>query len=132
MEQERPAPNPMPVVEQVEKQETLTEEPIWRLSDFKGFVHFHSWDGSSCGHDRITRIRESISKKTGLEYVGFTEHVGWPNGEYWFDKIRNEFKIIDQLNEEQGEENVGPKILSISGARINSTNGFYQGNRLVK
>ena len=83
-----------------EKNEIVPEEPVWRLRDFKGFLHAHSWEGSSCGRDTIDQIREATAQKTGLEYLGFSEHVGWPEGEYWLEKIKKEFETIDQVNSE--------------------------------
>jgi len=80
--------------------EVMKEEPVWRLRDFKGFLHAHSWEGSSCGRDTVKRIKEAVAKKTGLEYIGFSEHVGWPGEEYWTSKIIKEFEVIDNINTE--------------------------------
>jgi len=43
----------------------------WKLKDIKGFVHFHSWEGSSCGKDNLIQIKDAIAKKTGLQKKHF-------------------------------------------------------------
>lgn len=91
---------------QVERAEISETEPAWRLRDFKGFFHFHSWEGSSCAKDSLKRIKDAVARKTGLRFIGFSEHVGWPGEEYWPDKIREEFSDIDALNSEK----LSPKI----------------------
>ena len=90
------------IPESIETVEAESSKEAWRLKDFKGFIHFHSWEGSSCGGDRIYQIKQAVAKKTGLEYIGFAEHVGWPGQEYWYGKIEEEYENIDRLNQEGG------------------------------
>lgn len=96
-----------------EAAEVPEKKEAWRFRDIKGLVHFHSWEGSSCAKDSLVRIKKAVNKKTGLEYIGMSEHIGFPGEEYWFDKIKREFSDIDRINEE-GE---GPKIFK--GVEVN-------------
>lgn len=100
MKDERQEISSPPTTEQAKTVETETEKPVWRLRDFKGFVHFHSWEGSSCAKDNLTRIKSAIAQRTGLSYLGMAEHIGWPGEEYWQEKIETEFSEIDQINAE--------------------------------
>lgn len=86
-----------------EIKESETKKEKWKLKDFHGFVHMHSWEGSSCGREKIEDIVDAMKKKTGLEYIGFAEHVGWPNEEYWTEKILAEFDNIDRIQKEHPE-----------------------------
>lgn len=89
------------------------KEIVWRSKDFKGFIHFHSWEGSSCGREKISDIVRAIKSKTGLEYIGFNEHIGWPGEEYWTDKITTEFDNIDKIQQEN------PGLLILKGIEAN-------------
>lgn len=89
------------IQDSAEIQEVPEQKETWRLKDIKGFIHFHSGEGSSCGKDGLSRIKDSVARRTGLQYIGFAEHVGWPGEEYWQDKIQTEFENIDQANAEQ-------------------------------
>lgn len=104
-------PMDLPVTKEA-VEDTVENKERWSIKDFKGFIHFHSWEGSSCGKDDIRSIKEAAQKKTGLEYVGFAEHVGWPGEEYWYEKIRTEFDTIDEINGENG-----PKLFK--GVEVN-------------
>ncbi|MCL5410953.1 MAG: hypothetical protein M1324_03840 [Patescibacteria group bacterium] len=108
-----PAFSSSPELEEKSLEEEAEKNERWSIKDFKGFIHFHSWAGSSCGKDQIADIREAINKKTGLKYIGFAEHVGWPKEEYWYEKIRTEFQDIDKIN----EENTAPKVFK--GVEVN-------------
>jgi len=101
MNDERLETSVLPTTEQAKTVETETENPVWRLRDFKGFIHLHSWEGSSCAKDNLINIKSAIAQRTGLSYVGMTEHVGWPGDEYWQKKIEAEFAQIDRLNAEE-------------------------------
>jgi histidinol phosphatase-like PHP family hydrolase len=48
-----------------------------------------------------------------LEFVGFTEHVGWPGGGYWYDTLRTEFEEIDKINQED------PGVRVFKGIEVN-------------
>lgn len=85
----------------------------WKLKDFKGFIHFHSWEGSSCGREKISDIVQAIKTKTGLNYIGFAEHVGWPGEEYWSEKIEQEFESINKIQIEN------PEIKIFKGVEVN-------------
>ena len=89
------------------------KEKLWNLKDFKGFIHFHSWEGSSCGREMIERIIEAITKKTGLEFIAFSEHVGWMGEEYWSDKILAENLNIDIVQEKY------PQLKIFKGVEVN-------------
>ena len=91
----------------------LKEKKEWGLKDFKGFIHFHSWEGSSCGREKIDDIVKAVKSKTGLDYIGFNEHVGWPGEEYWSDKILKEFANIDQIQKEN------PELKIFKGIEVN-------------
>lgn len=101
-------------------------EKKWNLKDFKGFIHFHSWQGSSCGREKIKDIQKAIDKKTGLEYIGFAEHVGWPGEEYWSEKILKEFEDIDNIQKEN------PNIKILKGVEVNvMKDGTIDGTDLI-
>lgn len=77
------------------------EKREWRASDFRGFIHLHSGEGSSCGKEQMGDIVEAFKKKMpGIEFVAMSEHVGWPGEEYWEEKILDEFEEIDEINRE--------------------------------
>ena len=96
-----------------ESQEDPEKKEKWSLKDIKGFIHIHSWEGSSCAKDTLERIKTAVQNKTGLEYIGMSEHVGFPGEEYWFEKIKKEFIDIDKINEEGSR----PKVFK--GVEVN-------------
>jgi histidinol phosphatase-like PHP family hydrolase len=96
-----------------ENKEIKEKEKTWNLKDFKGFTHFHSWEGSSCGREMIENIARVIKNKTGLEFVAFNEHVGWPGEEYWSEKIKAEFANIDEIQKQY------PGLKIFKGVEVN-------------
>lgn len=88
---------PAPLVEQ----HSDREPDYWGSKEILGINHLHSKEGSSCGKDTLRAIKETVKGRTGLQYLAFAEHVGWPGEEYWFPKIREEFRAIDELNNEE-------------------------------
>ena len=44
-----PAFSSSPESEKQNLEEETEKNERWSIKDFKGFIHFHSWEGSSCG-----------------------------------------------------------------------------------
>jgi histidinol phosphatase-like PHP family hydrolase len=115
------------IAEKQESNEIKEKKETWRLKDFNGFIHFHSWEGSSCGREMIENIAKALKNKTGLKFISFNEHVGWPGEEYWSEKIKAEFANIDEIQKQY------PDLKIFKGIEVNvMKDGTIDGRDLLE